>query len=112
MFFFRKEAEHSAEYLKKGRQVFVEGRLTQDRWKSLERKSMSKVRVIAENVQFLGGGRGAGTGGTVQDTEEGTPQAVTVTKQALELPPEFSAPNPQGEPGADLFKDIPDEEKK
>jgi single-strand DNA-binding protein len=55
-------AEICAEYLKKGRQVFVEGRLKQDRWESPEGKKMSKVRVTAENVQFIGG-RPAGEGG-------------------------------------------------
>jgi single-strand DNA-binding protein len=55
-------AETCAEYLKKGRQVFVEGRLKQDRWESPDGKKMSKVRVIAENVTFIGG-RPAGPGG-------------------------------------------------
>jgi len=54
--------EICAEYLKKGRQVFVEGRLKQDRWESPEGKKMSKIRVVAENVQFIGG-RPAGQGG-------------------------------------------------
>ena len=56
-------AETSAEYLKKGRQVFVEGRLTQDRWESQEGKKMSKIRITAEQVTFLGGGSGGGRGG-------------------------------------------------
>lgn len=54
-------AEICAEYLKKGRQVFIEGRLKQDRWESPEGKKMSKIRVTAENVQFVGG-RPAGEG--------------------------------------------------
>jgi single-strand DNA-binding protein len=62
-------AEISAEYLKKGRQVFVEGRLTQDRWESPEGKKMSKVKVTCEQVTFVGsrpggpGGEGAGPKG-------------------------------------------------
>src|SRR6185436_3859895 len=51
-----KTGEICAEYLKKGRQVMVEGRLKQDG------KKMSKVRVTAENVQFVGS-RPAGEGG-------------------------------------------------
>jgi single-strand DNA-binding protein len=47
-------AELCAEYLKKGRQAFVEGRLTQDRWESPEGKKMSKLRVTAEAVTFVG----------------------------------------------------------
>lgn len=49
-----KTGEVCAEYLKKGRPVFVEGRLTQDRWETPEGKKMSKVKITAENVQFLG----------------------------------------------------------
>ena len=55
-------AETSAEYLKKGRQVFVEGRLTQDRWESQEGKKQSKIRVTCEQVTFVGS-RPGGPGG-------------------------------------------------
>jgi single-strand DNA-binding protein len=59
-------AEISAEYLKKGRQVFVEGRLTQDRWEAQDGKKMSKIRVTCEQVTFVGsrpGGEGGGSKG-------------------------------------------------
>ena len=55
-------AELCAEYLKKGRQVHVEGRLKQDRWESPEGKKMSKVRVTAEAVTFVGARTGGGGG--------------------------------------------------
>lgn len=61
-----KTGEICAEYLKKGRQVMIEGRLKQDRWEAQDGKKMSKVRVTAENVQFVGSrpeGGGAGGGG-------------------------------------------------
>jgi single-strand DNA-binding protein len=64
-----KTGEICAEYLKKGRQVMIEGRLKQDRWEAQDGKKMSKVRVTAENVQFVGsrpageGGGGGGGGG-------------------------------------------------
>jgi single-strand DNA-binding protein len=61
-----KTGEICAEYLKKGRQVMIEGRLKQDRWESQDGKKMSKIRVTAENVQFVGSrpadGGGAGGG--------------------------------------------------
>lgn len=53
-------AEICAEYLKKGRQAFVEGRLTLDRWEQKDGQKRSRMRVTAERVQFLGGGRPAG----------------------------------------------------
>jgi single-strand DNA-binding protein len=61
-----KTAEICAEYLKKGRPVFVEGRLKQDRWESPEGKKMSKIRVTAENIQFLGA-KPAGGGQQAQE---------------------------------------------
>lgn len=55
-------AEVSAEYLKKGRSAFVEGRLTQSRWESPEGKKMSRLRVTAEHVQFMSPPRAATDG--------------------------------------------------
>lgn len=75
-----KTGEICAEYLKKGRQVMIEGRLKQDRWEAQDGKKMSKVRVTAENVQFVGsrpseqGGAGAkGGSAPAGGPEEGPP---------------------------------------
>src|SRR5579864_7967325 len=74
-----KTGEICAEYLKKGRQVMIEGRLKQDRWEAQDGKKMSKVRVTAENVQFVGsrpadggGGAGASKGGGAAPAAEGS----------------------------------------
>ena len=58
-----RQAEICAEYLKKGRPVFVEGRLTQDRWEQPDGQKRSRIRVTADRVQFLGGPGGGGGGG-------------------------------------------------
>ena len=55
-----RQAETCAEYLKKGRPVFIEGRLTQDRWETPDGQKRNRMRVTAERVQFLGGGGGGG----------------------------------------------------
>ena len=76
-----KTGETIAEYMKKGRQIMIEGRLKQDRWEAQDGKKMSKVRVTAENVQFVGsrpageggGGGGGGKGGGAPAPEEGPP---------------------------------------
>ena len=52
---FGKQAESTSEYLKKGRGVFVEGRLKLDQWTSQEGQKRSKHSVVADRVQFLGG---------------------------------------------------------
>ena len=44
-------------YLRKGRQVFVEGHLTYSEWQTQEGQKRSKIRVVADNVQFLDSGR-------------------------------------------------------
>ncbi len=67
-----RQAELSAEYLKKGRQVFVEGRLQQDRWEAQDGKKMSRVRVTAENVTFVGS-RPAGGGAPAAPAPEAAP---------------------------------------
>jgi single-strand DNA-binding protein len=52
-----RQAENCKEFLRKGRQCCVEGRLTQDRWDDKNTgQKRSKIRVTAERVTFLGGG--------------------------------------------------------
>lgn len=57
-----KQAEQCGEFLAKGRQVYVEGRLKTDAWddKASGQKKY-RVKVVADTVRFLGGG-GAGAG--------------------------------------------------
>jgi single-strand DNA-binding protein len=56
-------AENVGEYLKKGRPVFIEGRLQLDSWEDKQSgQKRNKLKVVADNVQFLGSPRG-GSGG-------------------------------------------------
>jgi single-strand DNA-binding protein len=55
-------AEISAQYLKKGRQVFIEGRLKFDQWEQ-EGQKRSKLSVTADQVTFVDGGAGGAGGG-------------------------------------------------
>ncbi|MGB8931699.1 MAG: single-stranded DNA-binding protein, partial [Anaeromyxobacteraceae bacterium] len=59
-----KQAEQCGEYLAKGRQVYVEGRLKTDAWDDKQTgQKRSRVKVVAETVRFLSTGvRGAGAG--------------------------------------------------
>jgi single-strand DNA-binding protein len=62
-----KQAEQVGEYLAKGRQVYVEGRLKTDKWQDkTSGQERSRVKIVADSVRFLGGGgagAGAGRGG-------------------------------------------------
>jgi len=51
---YGKSAENLNQYLVKGKQVAVEGKLHQSRWES-EGQSRSKIEINANNVQLLGG---------------------------------------------------------
>src|SRR5437764_12845380 len=80
-------AEIAAEYLKKGRPVFIEGRLQLDTWDDKQSgQKRSKLRVIGENMQMLGS-RGAGGGGAPAEAGEEDRPARTTTP-----PPKAAAP--------------------
>ena len=65
---FGKLAEISAEYLKKGSQVYLEGRLRTRKWQDKEQKDHYSTEIIADQMQMLGGrGGGGGMGGGSQD---------------------------------------------
>jgi len=51
-----KQAEHCAKYLRKGRQVYVEGRLQTRSYDDKEGAKRYVTEVVADAVQFLGGG--------------------------------------------------------
>lgn len=48
-------AEVCSEYLKKGKAVFIEGRLQYRSWETEDGGKRSKLEVVAQNIQFLGG---------------------------------------------------------
>ena len=52
---FGRQAETLSKYLQKGRPIMVEGRLKLDQWETNEGQKRSKLGVILENFQFIGG---------------------------------------------------------
>ncbi len=60
--FFGRLAEIAGEYLRKGSQVYVEGRLQTDKWQDKDGNDRYTTKVIANEMQMLGG-RGEGGGG-------------------------------------------------
>lgn len=58
-------AEIAGQYLSKGRPVFIEGRLQQDTWEDKQTgQRRSKIRIVAENMQLLGGREGGSQQGS------------------------------------------------
>ncbi len=61
---FEKLAEISAEYLRKGSQVYIEGSLRTRKWQDKEGKDRYTTEIVAREMQMLGGrGGGSGEGG-------------------------------------------------
>ncbi len=59
--FWGKQAEVVGQYMKKGRPMYIEGRLQLDTWDDKQTgQKRSKLRVVAEDFQFLGGKDGGG----------------------------------------------------
>lgn len=59
-----RQAELAQQYLSKGRSVYIEGRLQMDTWEDRSTgQKRSKLKVVGENMQFIGGGGGGGGGG-------------------------------------------------
>ena len=58
-----RQAEVISEYCRKGRPLFIEGRLQLDSWQTKDGQKRSKLKVVLENFQFIGGrGEGQGSG--------------------------------------------------
>ncbi len=65
-------AEVAGEYLKKGRPVFIEGRLQLDTWEDKQSgQKRSKLRVVGETMQLLGS-RGGDSGGDSRSSAAGS----------------------------------------
>ena len=72
--FYDRLAEIAGEYLKKGRPVYVEGRLKTRKWQDKDGKDNYTTEIVAEQMQLLGGregGSGGGYGGGAQGSGYG-----------------------------------------
>jgi single-strand DNA-binding protein len=77
---FDRLAEIAAEYLRKGSQVYIEGKLRTRKWQDKEGQDRYTTEIIANEMQMLGGrGGGGGSGGSFD--REPAPQAEPATSQ-------------------------------
>jgi single-strand DNA-binding protein len=60
---FNRLAEIAAEYLRKGSQVYIEGKLRTRKWQDKDGQDRYTTEIIADEMQMLGGRGGAGGGG-------------------------------------------------
>ena len=96
---FGRTAEIIGEYFKKGRPIFIEGRLKLDQWDDKTTgKKMSKLRVVVDTFEFLGSreGGGGGEGGSSGEARSSAPQQ----RRAPSTPP-----RPPADPDLDVAAD-------
>lgn len=108
-------AELAAQYLKKGRPVYIEGRLQLDTWDDKQSgQKRSKMRVVGEEMQFLGGGREGGSGGGGEEYEGGGRSSSGYSDsrpqyERTQRPP-AGRPTPPPKPPADPDLDVEDDD--
>jgi single-strand DNA-binding protein len=93
--------EIAAEYLRKGSQVYIEGRLQTRKWQDKEGKDRYNTEVVASDMQMLGGrGGGGGAAQETRDSREGQSRGGGAAAPA-------AAGAGGGGSGADFDDDIP-----
>jgi single-strand DNA-binding protein len=104
---FGRVAEIAGEYLRKGRPVFIEGRLKLDTWDDKQSgQKRSKMRVVGEQLQLLGsrdgapqGAQGGGGGGRSEYSGEGRAPQRSAPR------PSSAPPRPPADPDLDASDD-------
>ena len=72
--FFGKLAEIAGEYLKKGSQVYVEGRLQTRKWQDKDGQDKYTTEIVANAMQMLGSRQGMGGAGAAAEREASEPR--------------------------------------
>ena len=67
--FYGRQAEIAGEYLKKGRQIYVEGRLQTRKWQDKEGQDRYTTEIIADRMQMLGTREGGGSAAAPEPAE-------------------------------------------
>lgn len=100
-----KQGENISKFCTKGSPLLVEGRLKLDTWDDkASGQKRSKLKVVLENFQLVGG-RGEGTGG---GSSHGADDGVDQTVERHAPPPRASAPRPSAAPAQDINdEDVP-----
>jgi single-strand DNA-binding protein len=81
--FFGKLAETAGQYLKKGRQVYVEGRIRTNKWQDKEGNERYTTEIIANEMKMLGSREGLGAPSSADGEYGGSmPSAAAPTRTA------------------------------
>jgi single-strand DNA-binding protein len=104
---YDRQAEIAGEYLKKGRPVYIEGRLKTRKWTDKEGLERYTTEIVADSMQLLGGreGTGASSGGEDDGGGQGERSAAPRPASAARSAPPASRPAPKAATGFDAMDD-------
>ena len=118
---FGRLAEITAEYLRKGSQCYLEGRLQTRKWQGQDGQDRYSTEIVATEMRLLGGRGGSGGGGAPprgpspdageRDRDPGSGSAWPAGGSTGSPPPDYGtrgqAPAPRSGPPDDFDDDIP-----
>jgi single-strand DNA-binding protein len=90
--FYDRLAEIAGEYLKKGRPVYVEGRLKTRKWQDKDGVEKYTTEIVADQMQLLGGREGEGEGGYGRGRDEGAARPAAARAPASSAAPKGAEP--------------------
>jgi single-strand DNA-binding protein len=105
---WRNSADVAEKYIRKGTQVFVEGRLRTRQWTDQTGNKRYTTEVVVDSLQLLGKrpednpGQGSYQGGYAPQQQPYQPAAPTATPAPQPVNPAYNGPQPAPEPSDDL----------
>lgn len=102
---YRKLAEIAGEYLKKGRPVYVEGRLQTRKWQTKEGQDRYTTEIIADQMQMLGGRDGGGSNASYDDMNQDRDEGAPAAPRQSASPAQAAKPAATGGSSFDEFDD-------
>lgn len=89
---FGRLGEIAGEYLKKGRQVYIEGSIRYDKFTGQDGQDRYVTEIIADEMQMLGGGEGRGGGMAGEGGGSRAPRASAPRREAVAPAPAAAPP--------------------
>ncbi len=104
-----KQGELISKYMTKGRPIFVEGRLKYDQWEDKATgQKRSKIKIVLETFQFVGGREGGAGGGGYQQGAAAGEEFEQSAPAERHTPPPRAPRAPQPPPAGDnIDEDVP-----
>jgi len=111
---YDRQAEIAGEYLRKGRPVYIEGRLKTRKWQDKDGNDRYTTEIVAETMQLLGGREGGGGGnggggGGAEDTGYGEEGGGRPAPQRPAAAPRAPAQRPAASKSPTGFEDMDDD---